>query len=195
MSPTSKDALRRRIILARKSAGRDVQEESRLRDRAREAFAGVIGPGSSVALYVSIEDEPPTRGLIDDLAASGARVLLPVLRKKPDWGWFDGWDRLAPGWRGIPEPPEDARLSRAALSMADLVICPGLAVGRDGARLGVGGGWYDTALPSRRPGTPVWCLVRPSEVLDTVPTEPHDVRVDAALTSEGLVVLGGAGSF
>ena len=60
------------------------------------------------------------------------------------------------------------------------VAVPGLAFGRDGSRLGYGGGFYDQALAETaalRVGVAgSWALV------DAVPTEPHDARLDAVVT-------------
>ena len=54
-------------------------------------------------------------------------------------------------------------------------------------RLGQGGGWYDRALPHRRPDTPVVALVRAAEVRDSLPTLPHDVSIDGAVSELGWV--------
>lgn len=150
----------------------------------RRELADVTGV---VACYASVAGEPDTTELISWLSTR-CRVLLPVLRRQPDWAWFTSWDDMRPAWRGIPEPA-GPRLGAEALALADLVLCPALAVGLDGTRLGTGGGWYDRALPHRRPGTPVWCLVSDREVLPTVPVEDHDQRVDAAVTESGITHL------
>jgi 5-formyltetrahydrofolate cyclo-ligase len=59
------------------------------------------------------------------------------------------------------------------------VIVPALAVGRDGHRLGRGAGCYDRALARVGPAVPTVALLYDSELLDTVPAEPHDQRVSA----------------
>jgi len=82
---------------------------------------------------------------------------------------------------------------RPARGQADGVVVPCLAVSRDGSRLGMGGGWYDRALRHRRPGTPVWALANADEVLPALPSEPHDLPVDAVVTENGFTRLG-AGS-
>ncbi|SHI51246.1 5-formyltetrahydrofolate cyclo-ligase [Tessaracoccus bendigoensis DSM 12906] len=142
----------------------------------------------TVALYSSRPGEPGTHALIDALAASGWAVLLPVLRRRVDWALFDSWAAMQPAWAGIEEPT-GARLGPDALDAADLILVPCLAIGRDGSRLGTGGGWYDRALPHRHSGAPVVALARAAEVLDTVPTLPHDIPVDAVVTETEWVNL------
>ena len=73
-------------------------------------------------------------------------------------------------------------IEEVPLSKADLVLCSGLAATRDGRRLGVGGGWYDRALRAARPGVPAWILLDDADIVDDLPTEPHDRRVDAIVT-------------
>lgn len=177
-----KGALREAMLNGRaeRTPDGDAARDELLR-RKLSGFTGVI------ACYASIPGEPSTTELISWLSAR-CRVLLPVLRRQPDWSWFTSWDQMRPAWRGIPEPT-GPRLGAEALALADLVLCPALAVGRDGTRLGTGGGWYDRALPHRRPGVEVWCLVSDSEILATLPAEDHDQRVDAAVTESGITRL------
>lgn len=156
---------------------------------------------STIALYVSLpphasRPEPGTLELATALWTLGHRILAPVLsateqgpRHDPDWAWFTGPGNLRPGLWGIPEPTGEA-LGAEALGQADLVLCSGLAGTRDGRRLGVGGGWFDRALAHRRPGTPAWLLLNDDELLDELPTEPHDQRVDALVLPTGFLACG-----
>ncbi len=142
-----------------------------------------------VALYVSMGEEPQTGSLIDWLMATGREVLLPILYADNDLGWgvAPGAADLVPGRRGMSEPPVD--LGPDAIATADLVICPAVAVARDGIRLGRGGGSYDRALARVRPGTPIWAAVYDSEVVEALPADDHDQRVHAALTPSQLILL------
>ena len=159
------------------------------------AQAALADGPAAVACYLSRAPEPDTLRLVEWLFTSGRRVLVPVLgsfadgspRREPDWAWFDG--RTHPGLWGIPDP-DGPPLGLDALASVDLVLCSALAVSRDGHRLGVGGGWFDRALRARRPGTPVWALIRSGELVDRLPWAPDDERVDAALTPEGLIPVG-----
>lgn len=146
------------------------------------------GPGGApiVAAYVSIGGEPSTRALLDRLRAAGVRVLLPVLLPDNDldWALYEGTERLVRAGRGLLEP-DGARLGPEAVTQADVVLLPGLAVDRGGLRLGRGGGSYDRVLARlERAGAraSLVVLLYDAEVLAEVPAEPHDRHVHAAVT-------------
>ena len=142
---------------------------------------------ATVAAYVSVSTEPGTGPLIEQLHALGRRVILPVLLADNDldWAQYAGADGLVPAGRGMLEPV-GPRLGVDAVATADVVLCPGLAVDRTGARLGRGGGSYDRVLRRVPVGTFVCVLLYDGELLDRVPTAPHDQPVNAAVTERGV---------
>ena len=110
----------------------------------------------TVAAYMSVGTEPDTRGLIYALWKRGTYVLLPLLRADYDLDWasYEGPDSLAPGPRGLLEPTEPPR-GVTAITSADLVIVPALAVDRGGrgwagAEAPTTGRWPGSAPPSPR---------------------------------------------
>ncbi|GAA2600976.1 5-formyltetrahydrofolate cyclo-ligase [Streptomyces tubercidicus] len=144
----------------------------------------------TVAAYVSIGGEPSTRALLDLLRAEGVRVLLPVLLADNDldWALYEGADGLVRAGRGLLEP-DGQRLGPEAVTEADVVLLPGLAVDRGGLRLGRGGGSYDRVLARlARAGAraSLVVLLYDAEVLAEVPAEPHDRHVHAAVTPSGV---------
>lgn len=171
----AKDALRAQLRARR--ASQPLPDGDRAR-RALELCAGC----AVVAAYASIAGEPDSWEIVEALAAGGTRVLLPVLEREPNWAWYDGRDRLARSRRGILQPAGNP-LGAAALARADWIWVPGLAASASGDRLGTGGGWYDRALTHAGRRTPVGLLLFDGEVLDAVPVEPWDRRVDWILTS------------
>ena len=183
---SSKAALRQELLAVRRQS--TAPSGPGLLAVAREQ-AEVVAAGR-VALYVSMGAEPQTGPLIDWLLASGREVLLPVLYADNDLGWgiAPGAADLIPGRLGLSEPPVD--LGADAITTAELVICPALAVDLNGVRLGRGGGSYDRALARVSPGTPTWAVVHDSEILDELPADAHDQPVKAALTPSRLVQLG-----
>lgn len=151
----------------------------------------------TITSYVSFGSEPPTLEANDALRAAGVRVLVPLVLDDLDldWCWYEGADALADGARGgrgvkgLREATGEA-LGVDAIESAELVVVPALAVGRDGTRMGRGGGSYDRALSRVAPGTPVVALLYDGELLDTVPAEPHDRRVSAVVLPTGVFELG-----
>jgi 5-formyltetrahydrofolate cyclo-ligase len=150
---------------------------------------------ATVAAYVSVGTEPGTGFLIDALAGVGKRVLLPVVLPDLDLDWaaYAGPRSLAPARMGLLEPV-GPRLGVDAVATADAVLVPGLAVSRDGFRLGRGGGCYDRALGRVPVGTFTCVLLYEEEVGVPVPVEPHDRRVLAAASPAGVTRLGPPGA-
>jgi 5-formyltetrahydrofolate cyclo-ligase len=168
---------------------------------AAEALAGralglpELAQARTVAAYVSVGAEPGTRALLDALLARGVRVLLPALLPDNDldWGVYAGADSLARvrhgGGRMALWEPAGRRLGPDAVTDADAVLLPGLAVDTRGMRLGRGGGSYDRVLArlertGARPALLV--LLYDREVVGHVPEEPHDRPVDAVVTPSGV---------
>lgn len=141
-----------------------------------------------VACYASVPPEPGTWGLIDALCDAGVQVLLPKLagHRTPAWGWHTGRAGLVEGWRGIPEPAGEP-LGPDALASCSFVWCSALAVTHEGFRVGVGGGWYDRALPHAAPDAVVGTLVNAGELVEALPADPWDVPVDLVVTPAGIV--------
>lgn len=139
-----------------------------------------------MACYASVGSEPHTWALMDALRDSGVRVLVPVLRREPDWAWYEGREHTRPGPQGILEPL-GPRLGREALAEASLIWASGLAGTPAGDRLGTGGGWYDRALGWASPPARVGMLLYDDEVLDWLPTDPWDRPVQVIVTESRLV--------
>ena len=148
-------------------------------------------PAKSVAIYLSFSTEPSTKQIIAELLASGVLVLLPAVATDHSLRWFefDGASTKM-GALGFAEPDAD-RLPEASLTEADIIFVPALAVDENGARLGRGGGYYDRALGQLILGEKKHCLkvalVYDEEVLPLLPSETHDIAVDAVITDKRLI--------
>ncbi|MGK5729096.1 5-formyltetrahydrofolate cyclo-ligase [Streptomyces sp. URMC 124] len=186
----SKAGLRRGLLAVRSGLTSDdvARAGDALARRARELPE--LAQAATVAAYVSVGREPGTRALLEALRRQGVRVLLPVLLEDNDLDWavYEGPDRLVRAGRGLLEP-DGPRLGPEAVTSADAVLLPGLAVDARGMRLGRGGGSYDRVLArlERAGATPSRVvLLYDSEVIAEVPAEPHDGPVDAVVTPSGL---------
>jgi len=83
---------------------------------------------------------------------------------------------VAPGYLGIPEPRADC--PPVALERIDWVLVPGIAFDANGNRLGYGGGYYDRLLPRLAPDVPRIAGAFEAQIVEAVPTAPHDIGVD-----------------
>jgi 5-formyltetrahydrofolate cyclo-ligase len=146
-----------------------------------------IQMAGTVAAYVSVGTEPGSRGLIFALWKRGTYVLLPVLRPDGDLDWasYEGPDSLVPGPRGLLEPAEPSR-GVTAITSADLVIVPALAVDSAGHRLGRGGGSYDRALARVGAAILTVALLYDGELVAQVPIAAHDQPVRAVALPGGI---------
>lgn len=163
---------------ARSQAERASDDRART-ERVLELTRELVPAGGVVACYLSREPEPGTLELVARLA-DDYRVLVPKISRTPDWAWYDPTCELVTGKFGIPEPAGPG-LGADALAHADLVVAAAIAAGTDGSRIGTGGGWYDRALPARRPGVPVVVLLNNDEVRHC-PQQPHDQPIDILVT-------------
>jgi 5-formyltetrahydrofolate cyclo-ligase len=174
----------RKIALRRVVAGQRAEMTGAERTAAGRSLRDAIlslpeaQMAGTVAAYVSIGTEPETRGLVYALWKRGTYVLLPLLLDDfdLDWASYEGPDSLAAGPRGLLQPTEPPR-GVTAVTSADLVIVPALAVDRGGLRLGRGGGSYDRALARVGAAVPTVALLYDGELLGEVPAGLHDQPV------------------
>jgi 5-formyltetrahydrofolate cyclo-ligase len=73
----------------------------------------------------------------------------------------------------------------------DLILVPGLAFTRDGCRIGRGGGYYDRLLAHPHCRAQRIGIAYDLQIVDSIPVEPHDQRVDQIITESGLITIPG----
>lgn len=135
-----------------------------------------------IASYYSYGDEPSTHKINTAILAAGKTLLLPRLLPDNDLE-FAIWDGettklLIQGRTYEPSGP-------AYTGKIDLLILPSLAVDESGNRIGQGGGSYDRVLAKVKTFT--LTLIAPNELLNLIPTQPHDRKVDAALLPDRII--------
>ena len=141
---------------------------------------------SRIAAYLSTADEPDTRGFLRWADDNQVRVLLPVSRADGllDWAPYDGDDEDH-DILGMPTPTSEL-LGPIAINDVDLILVPAACVGRSGIRMGWGRGYFDKTLGSMETRPPVYAVIFDDELVDTVPTEPHDQPVDGVVSPAGI---------
>ena len=136
-----------------------------------------------VGIYRSTENEPATEALLTDLLARGAEVAVPVRRGgEYGWGWVDASTVWKKGAHGIWEPTEAKAASPEDLR---LVVVPGVAFDAQGGRLGHGRGHFDRLLAQSAALLVGLCFE--NRLVEAVPMEPHDVRMDVVATEKRML--------
>jgi len=153
---------------------------------AQRLFAMPVFVNSdNILLYASLPDEVKTRGILEK-SFSTKKVLLPIINKgtrEIELGEAENFAELVKGCCGILEPP---RKSNTDLSAIDLVIVPGRAFDAQGNRLGRGGGFYDKLLLNIN--CPKVAIAFESQIIEKVPHEPHDIKVDKIVTEKRIII-------
>lgn len=145
---------------------------------------------SSVCCYVSIGSEVDTRGLIDKALAENRRVIVPWCDENQlRLSMIRSRNELAPRTIGLLEPVDEVRRdTRRDVSPedVDLFLVPGLGFSVTGDRIGYGKGYYDRLLGRDLSG--IRCgLAFQCQILDELPTDSSDVRMDLIVSETGLV--------
>ncbi|MEY2750362.1 MAG: hypothetical protein RLZZ550_333 [Verrucomicrobiota bacterium] len=184
-----KARLRATLLAARRALTADQR-----RAAAAAATAGVLASAAwraarVVALYQAYGAELDTAALRAAAHAAGKTIALPRVDAAGVSLRIVAADTpLVLSAQGVREPADD----RPTLppDQPELIVVPGLGFDRRGGRLGHGGGHYDRLLAR----LPAVCLrvglAYDQQVLDAVPTEPHDLPMHALVTPTGWVDCG-----
>jgi 5-formyltetrahydrofolate cyclo-ligase len=151
---------------------------------------------SDVLLFAPLPEEPDVRPLFEPIPAH-RRILVPRMHDKaegemeavvasrpPPGAAWDGepvreWNQRRYGiWTPVGPPFAPNRVRFA--------LIPGLAFTRDGQRLGRGKGYYDRFLTKLAPDCFKCGIGYDFQLVDDLPTEPHDVPLDAVVTPSGV---------
>lgn len=172
-----KAVFRQRAKAARAAAAK---RQPNAKQFAASHFMTRIAPEkpATIALYHPKGDELDTWPLAEALMKDGHAILLPVVVGKDEPLQFRLWEMdkgLVDGRYGIATPPEDAPVHRP-----DIVVVPLLGVRPDGARLGMGGGYYDRTLAALREDGDVLAIGYgySDQRMDRFPVDAHDQFLD-----------------
>lgn len=132
------------------------------------------------------------------LAMEGEVDLGPLFERLPGWRWvlprveadrtmtFRDRDSPRELHRFGMMQPSDVGPS-IPLREIDIFLTPGLAFDLTGGRLGNGGGFYDRVLVRRRSDSVAVGVTIDSRLVDGIPMEEHDQRVDWVASESGVV--------
>jgi 5-formyltetrahydrofolate cyclo-ligase len=162
-----------------------------------ERFIGLTeyAAARTVMWYLDVRSEVRTRYHVGDALQSSKKIVVPYstvdgrgANKLGLWH-LTSMDELIVGKWKILEPPR-ARWGDPGKEVdpreLDLVMVPGVAFTRDGARMGNGQGYYDRLLDGVRPEALLIALAYDCQIFPELIVGPHDVYMDKVITETGV---------
>ena len=181
---TSKSALRKNLRAARRehAAAQPDGIRALLFNRPPAPLLEMIAPEAVIGLYHASSSEAPTAGYAKFFQEAGHTLALPRFADESAPMQFaeftDPFEHsdLEDGAFGMMQPSTAA----AGLTPSVLFI-PLVGFTQDGARLGQGGGHYDRYCGEHREAVRIG-LAWDVQLCDSLPTEPHDMPLNAIVT-------------
>lgn len=140
-----------------------------------------------IFVYMSFRNEVDTTELIKKMFCDNKRVVIPYTDTKntllipceirsmeedltlSPFGYYEPvYEKLQP-----VEPKE-----------LDLIIVPGVVFDRSLNRIGFGKGYYDRILCRKKSGVKAIAVAYDYQVLEKIPAETHDVKMDMIITEK-----------
>lgn len=141
----------------------------------------------NILLYADYNHEVITRDIFEDAVFHRKKVYFPKSDGHTNIMSFyrtTSITQLESGFKGIPEPIEDLhRCYKFDAKDNTLVILPGVAFDMSGFRLGYGKGFYDKFLSDKCQLSKI-ALAFACQIIDNLPHEPHDIKMDKIITEE-----------
>lgn len=186
-----KKALRQRILALRDQIPPEVRVRVGETVFARTRALPQYRAARVVFAYAGFGSELDTAPLLQQILDDGKLLVMSKVDKAARGLTLFQVDELdahlVPGVWGIREPNPD-RCAPCAPDAVDLVVMPGAVFDVYCGRIGYGAGYYDRLLA---PLQPVPYLVAPAfdlQVIEEVPMEPHDKRLDRVITERHEIV-------
>ena len=182
----TKQSIRQQIIAVRQQMAEDERVRLSHAIAARIASMEAYRTANTVLAYMNFGAEFAAEIFVQQALRDGKRVLLPKVNRSTNeldiYQVTDLLRDLATGMWEIREPLVERCAKVDALEEIDFILLPGVAFGRDGARLGYGGGFYDKLLSrlTHRPSLVAGAYAM--QIVEGIPQEANDRKVEWLVT-------------
>lgn len=187
MCPEGKHEMRCRIRKLRRCMDKEVIDAKSKQITAHLAQWPQFQSAKTIMMFLAMPDEPQMTEAIQLALSLGKTVCVPHMRETRglmDAAIIRNLDDLIVGQFDLLVP-NPATLSILEPEALDLIIVPGVAYDKTGCRLGMGAGYYDRFLPKAVKAELIGAAWS-AQILDIVPTDPHDRPVKYLLTEDGI---------
>lgn len=145
----------------------------------------------TVFLFLALQREIDVDPLVEEALDLGKSVVVPRITvggARMEAVRFYDFEDVMPGTMGIREPIGFEVVSPHAI---DWILVPGVAFDAGGGRLGQGGGYYDAFLQGLGHRPRAVGVGYESQLVDAVPVEAHDQKIDGLVTETRLRIFDG----
>ena len=145
----------------------------------------------TVLYYIDVRSEVRTRHALPAALTQGKKIVVPWCNDKGELELFhlESMAELDVGMYKILEPKKALRAlpaKQVGATDLDLIMVPGVAFDRSGARMGHGKGYYDKLLQHARPDAPLVALAFECQLFPEIPTAAHDIFMDLVITEQAI---------
>ena len=187
---------RKKAIREQAHANRNAQpDKDEISQRICATFAALpeYAAAKTVLFYVDVRSEVRTRHYLSTALTHGKKIVVPWCNDQGELELFhlESVDELTIGMYRILEPRPELRsppAKQVTPQELDLVMVPGVAFDRTGARMGHGKGYYDKLLQHARHDAPLVALAFECQLFPEIPTAPHDIFMDKIITEKAVYV-------
>jgi 5-formyltetrahydrofolate cyclo-ligase len=157
-------------------------------------FAGLpeYRAAKTVMFYVDVRSEVRTRNYLATALTHGKKIVVPYcVDGELELFHLEDMNELEIGMYKILEPKKELRdlpAKKVDVESLDLIMVPGVAFDRRGARMGHGFGYYDKLLEHARPDAPLVALAFECQFFPEIPMQEHDIFMDKIVTEKEVVV-------
>ena len=179
----TKAELRSQLLIKRKARADRAQTAKQI---AELALSLITDQETDLGAYLSTMLEPPTDNLIKILQKDKNLYFPKVINN--ELSWFKNPQEFAKGSFNILEPVGEGQPIEEFSEITTLFI-PAFAVTPSGIRLGKGGGFYDRVFAKLNPKVKKVAIVFDDEIIEDIPSEPHDKRVDFIVSEKRVITI------
>lgn len=183
----AKNEFRKAVLDIRNNmASGDVAEKS---NRIMEALTSMeeYNKSKTVLVYMDFRNEVKTFELIKKMLHENKHVIIPYTDVKNTLiipvEIKDLENDLCLCSYGYLEPKKEI-IREVDVEKIDLIIVPGVVFDKNLNRIGFGKGYYDRILNRRRKDTKAVAVAYEFQVMDEIPHEEHDKKMDMIITEE-----------
>lgn len=182
----SKSKIRKRILNVRNNMSKEDVKKNSNAIMDKITSLDIYKHSKVVFIYMDFKNEVITSNLIKHMLSEKKRVVIPYtdsintvlipseITKESD---------LKQNSFGYYEPKSILPVN---IEEIDLVIVPGVVFDKNLNRIGFGKGYYDKILNRLKPSAKKIALAHDFQVLEDIPAEEHDVKMDMIITEKNI---------